>query len=286
MTALMLLLALGTPTDAQASRGPVLDHDCPDGSCLVDASIGQVSIKMRNPEGSQVLNKALNDAAFWKEASSTTYDKELYDEIRLLGTDTGYVPMITGQGDEDFPNEVVADIVFKRNTDLPKFMSGAEAIVNLGSGFDKTTGAEYRDTFYVLDFTLFYGFFPQRMYRKFDADRNMWVMWFEKLDRSFVDGGTWLTYQQKMNKTKENIDRRWLFNSYTEVSDVYGMFVVTKGEQRTSRVTFVSKVTFDKGSGFIARAGSQMPSVIKAGLKAGFDGCVAIASDEKKKRAQ
>ncbi len=281
----MLLLVHGMPTDAQASRGPVLEHTCPSGTCFVDAPIGKVSIKMRHPEGSTVLNQALNEDDFWKEASSTTYDDYLYDEIRLLGTDTGYVPMITGQGDEDFPNEVVADIVFKRNTDLPKFMSGAEAIVNLGSGFDETTGAEYRDTFYVLDFTLFYGFFPQRMYRKYDEGRKMWVMWFEKIEPSFVDGRTWLRYQQKMNATKESVDRRWLFNSYTEVSDVYGMFVVTKGEERTSRVTFVSKLTFDRGSGFIARAGSQMPSVIKSGLKAGFDGCVAIAKDEMKKRA-
>lgn len=282
---MMLLFALGTSPDALASRGPVLSNDCPPGGCLIDAPIGKVSIKMRHPEGDRVLDKALNDPNFWKEASSTKYDKEGYDEIRLLGTDTGYVPMITGQGNEDFPNEIVADIVYKRNTDLPKFMSGAEAVVNLGAGYDSVTGAEYRDTFYVLDFTLFYGFFPQRMYRKYDENRKMWIMWFEKLDSSFVDGGTWLSYQQKMTKTKENIKRRWLFNSYTEVSDVYGMFVVAPGENHTSRVTFVSKVTFDKGAGFIARAGSQMPSVIRSGLKAGFDGCVAIARDEKKRRS-
>jgi len=285
LTPLILLSALAAPSDALASRGTVTDDLCPPTGCVVDAPIGKVTIKMRNPEGDRILDQALNDPTFWKDASSTTYDDRLYDEIRLLDTDNGYVPMITGEGQEDFPAKVVADIVYRRNTDLPKFMSGAKAIVNLGKGHDPVAGAEYRDTFYVLDFTFFYGFFPQRMYRKYDEDRKLWVMWFEKLDASFVDGATWLSYQQKMTSTMENTDRRWLFNSFTEVSDVYGMFVVTPGDEHTSRVTFVSKLTFDKGSGFIARAGSNMPSVIRAGLRAGFDGCVAIAKDEKTKRA-
>jgi len=280
----MLMFVLGAPSEALASRGPMTDAVCPPEGCIVDASIGKVSINMRNPEGSKVLEQALNDPGFWSEASSSVYKDRLYDEIRLLSTDSGYVPMITGQGQEDFPKEVVADIVYHRNTDLPQFMSGAEAIVNLGTGRD-AAGVEYRDTFYVLDFTLFYGIFPQRMYRKYDKSRDLWVMWFEKLDSSFVDAGTWQSYQKKIEQTKESVNRRWMFNSYTEVSDVYGMFVVTAGDNHTSRVTFVSKVTFDRGSGFIARAGSNMPSVIKAGLRAGFDGCVAIAKDEKKRRS-
>ncbi len=62
------------------------------------------------------------------------------------------------------------------------------------------------------------------------------------------------------------------------------MVVVTPGEELESRVTFVSKLTFGDGTGFIAKVGSQMPMVIKAGLKSGFDACVAIARDEKHKR--
>ena len=275
LSLLLLVVAMpGAPASQPAAPAPV----------EADNAVGKVNIKLHSGEAQSILNSVLSNQGFWSDADVSSYDKQLYDEIRLKKTDSGYVPMITGQGDEDFPLEVVADIVFRRNVDLPDKMSGADAVVRLGSGYDSTVGAEYHDSFYLLDFTLFYGHFTQRMYKKYDAENKQHIMWFEKLDQSFVNAGTWATYQKKIESTFESHDRRWLFNGYQEVTDVYGMFVVSPGESRQSRVTFVSKLSFGEGTGFIAQAGSKMPSVIRSGLKAGFDGCVEIAKDEKQKR--
>ncbi|HHO54291.1 MAG TPA: hypothetical protein ENK18_26330 [Deltaproteobacteria bacterium] len=284
MKPLSILIAWMFAAPGWASNGSTPVPPCESHPCSIDATVGRVDLRMHNKAAQDVLNGVLHDATFWQGASHSSYDKKLYDEIRLKDTSSGYVPMITGEGDEDYPAEVVADIVFRRNTDIPRHMSGAKAVVNLGSGYDSSVGAEYRDSFYLLDLTVFYGHFAQRMYRKYDESQKQHVMWFEKLDESFVDAATWAAYQAKMTQTIDNLDKRWAFNSIIEVTDVYGMFVVTPGEELESRVTFVSKLTFGDGTGFIAKVGSQMPMVIKAGLKSGFDACVAIARDEKHKR--
>ena len=52
-----------------------------------------------------------------------------------------------------------------------------------------------------------------------------------------------------------------------------------------SKVTFITKLSFGADAGWIAKMGSQMPSVIRSGLKSGYNACVAIAKIEKKKRA-
>jgi hypothetical protein len=166
-------------------------------------------------------------------------------------------------------------------------MSGAKLVIPLGSGYDPVVGAEYRDSFYILDLTLFYGYFGQRMYRRHDDARNQTVLWFEKLDSRFVDAATWTTYQSKMKTALDGIERRWPpFNSEIEVTDVYGMFVVEPGKTHTSRVSFVSKLTFDRDAGMVASWGSQLKPVVRAGLEAGFEASVAIAKHEAEKRSK
>lgn len=280
-------MTLAAPALASRTVDAAAFEPCAGPSCAPAYATGSFDLKLRSVEGQDVLNKILADAAFWNEAWKQTYDGKPYDEIRLKDTSSGYVPMITGEGDEDFTNEVVSDIVYFRNTDLPKFMSGAKAVVMLGTGYDPVVGAEYRDCFYILDLTVFYGYFPQRMYRKHNDATGATVLWFEKLNSSFVNETTWAAYQQKMTTTIENLDRRWPpFNSVIEVSDIYGMFVVEPGKVRKSRVSFVSKLTFDSGSGWIAQWGSQLPPVLRAGLKSGFAASVAIAKNETERRAK
>jgi hypothetical protein len=251
----------------------------------IDAVTTAVQVRTRSAEAQQVLGKILTDDAWWSDATRQTFDDQLYDELRLKSTDTGYVPMITGEGNEDFPHQVVADTVYFRNLDLPKYMSGAKVIQVLGSGYDKTVGAEYRDCFYILDLTAFYGYFPQRMYWRHDNATNTTVLWFEKLNSTFVDAATWTVYQQKMQFALDHLERRWALNALIEVTDVYGMFVVEPGKVHTSRVSFVSKITFGEGTGWVAQWGSQIPGVIRAGIKSGFDASVAIARKEKAKLA-
>jgi hypothetical protein len=83
----------------------------------------------------------------------------------------------------------------------------------------------------------------------------------------------------------DHLERRWALNGLIEVTDVYGMFVVEPGKVHTSRVSFVSKITFGEGTGWVAQWGSQIPGVIRAGIKSGFDASVAIARKEKAKLA-
>lgn len=251
----------------------------------VVALAGGLDLKLRNTEGQQVLNGILTDTAYWSGADVSTYSDKAYDEIRLKQTDNGYVPMITGEGDQDFPLDVVSYVVFKRNTDLPKYMSGAKAVVLLGSGHDSTIGADYRDCFYILDLTVMYAYFPQRMYTKTDEATQKSVLWFEKMDASFVDAGTWSAYEGKMQTALDNLDKRWPpFNSVVPVDTVYGMFVVEPGKTRSARVSFVSKIAFGHDAGFVANFGSQLPMVLRSGLKSGFVASVAIAKHEKEKR--
>jgi len=280
----MLLITLLTA--AHASLGSANDQWCASpAGCGTDAVTGSLNLKLRNGEAQATLNRILGDQSYWNGAWKQNYSYRLYDEIRLQSTDSGYVPMITGEGQQDFQNEVVSDIVYYQNEDLPKYMSGCKLVVPLGSGYDPVVGAEYRDSFYILDLTLFYGYFGQRMYRKHDDARNQTVMWFEKLDSKFVDASTWSDYQGKMKGALDGIERRWPpFNSEIEVTDVYGMFVVEPGKQHTSRVSFVSKLTFDKNAGMVASWGSQLRPVVRAGLEAGFDASVAIAKHETDKR--
>jgi hypothetical protein len=289
---LLLSMALG-PALAYGPAAPLAD-DCSaagwgpttNPGCLPDLSAGArtFDLKLRNKEGQDVLNRILADEAFWRDAWKQAYTDQVYDEIRLKDTDSGYVPMITGEGDQDFAREVVADIVYFRNTDLPGYMDGAKAVVLLGSGYDSVVGAEYRDCFYVLDLTAFYGYFPQRMYRRHDSATDTTVLWFEKLNQGFVGEAKWTTYQKRMQEVLDGLDRRMLFNSLIEVTDVYGMFVVEPGQKRKSRVSFVSKLTFGSGSGWIAQVGSKLPPVLKAGLKSGFSASVAIARQETERR--
>jgi hypothetical protein len=248
------------------------------------AHAGSLDLKLRNAEGQEVLNKILDDDGYWSDAYVKTYSGKQYDEIRLKSIDSGYVPMITGEGGQDFEHDVVADVVYMQNTRLPKYMDGAKIVMDLGRGYDESVGAEYRDTFYVLDLSLFYATFPQRMYRKHDPATNRTVLWFEKMEPSWVPASTWTDYQAKMTKAVEGMETRWIGGSIVPVGDIYGMFVVEPGSTQTSRVSFVSKLAFGDDAGFIAKMGSQMAPVLKAGLKSGFTASVNIATHEQARR--
>jgi hypothetical protein len=244
-------------------------------------------LEMHDSEAQVVLNKILGDEAYWSDAQKKTYEGELYDEIRLKSTDSGYVPMITGEGDQNFEHDVVADIVFQRSQELPRFLGGCKVALPLGQGTDPVTGTEYRDLFFLFDFQVFYGHFAQRMYRRHDPQKNETVLWFEKVDASFVDSSTWATYQQKMKEAQDKLERRWPpFNSLVEVDTVYGLYVVEPGRKNTSRVSFVSRLGFDSDAGFIARWGSQLRPVLRSAIAAGFEAQVAIAKEETERRSQ
>jgi hypothetical protein len=237
-----------------------------------------VRLVARNAEAERVLNQALSQPGYWSGASASTYSDKVWDEIRLKQLESGYLAMISGEGDQDFHHVVVADIVFSKQNQLPRHTSGAKAVVTLGTGTDAKAGVPYTDTFFFLDFDVFYGVYAQRMYRETQGSRT--VLWFEKLDSSFVDAATWARYEKKIADTKAAVNTRAILGSIVDVGTIYGMFIVEPGKARESRVTFITKFTFGDEAGWIARWGSQLPPVIKAGLKSGFRSCVDIARAE------
>lgn len=244
-----------------------------------------VHVDLRHDEGEKVLNGILaTEATFWEGAWERAYEDKVYDLMRLKEIPSGYVPMITGEGLEDFDHDVVVETVYDKNSWLPRHTSGTKVVLQLGSGYDKTVDAEYRDAFYVLDLTLFYATFPQRMYKRHDPTTNTTVLWFEKLDSSWTTPERWSAYDTKMKHAVETMDTRWLGSSVVPVGEIYGMFIVSPGTAKKSRVSFVSKLTFGDDAGWVAKMGSQMPSVLRSGLKSGFRASVAIASEVQKSR--
>ncbi|MCO4745377.1 MAG: hypothetical protein KC912_11360 [Proteobacteria bacterium] len=234
-----------------------------------------VRIQSYNKEAEKVLQAALTEATFWSDADAKSYSGHEYDEIRLKPTDTGYVPMITGQGGMDFDRDVVAEIVFNHQDKLPERTDGTKAAKYLGRGYDSTIGAEYTDCYLMLDLTLFYATFTQRMYRR--TDENKTVMWFEKLTPDMVSAETWAEYEMKRVEIEEGLSLRWAFSSILRLENIYGMFIVNNGDTHKTRITFISKLEFGDDAGFIARMGSQMKGVLRSGLKSGFVASVDIA---------
>ncbi|TNE90460.1 MAG: hypothetical protein EP330_08165 [Deltaproteobacteria bacterium] len=232
-------------------------------------------------EAEEVCEAALTQASYWTDAELKTYSGKEYDEIRLKPTEDGFVPMIAGEGGMDFDHDIVAEVVFRNQDKLPSKMSGAKSVEYLGSGFDDKIGAEYTDAYFMLDLTLFYATFKQRMYKRKDGDTT--VLWFEQLTPEMAGPDKWAAYEKRQQEIEEGLSLRWAFGSVLRLADIYGMFVVTKGSQQTTRITFVSKMEFGDDAGFIAQAGSQMRGVLRAGLKSGFVACVEIAKENQEK---
>ncbi len=245
-----------------------------------------VALKMRDSEATAVLNRALTEPTFWADAKLWQYAGRMYDEVRLKPLGQAYVPMISGESDENIPRESVAEIVFHQQNRLPNYMDGAVAVVNLGTGTDSVTGVAYQDTYFLLDLTFFYGWFFQRMYRVEEPTRS--VLAFEKLTSKDVDAATWASYSSKATAAYEAAPKgSWLrLLADQEVTSLYGMFVVSRGNEKESRVTFVSKLGFGGDSSWVAQAGSKMPGVIRSGLEHGFDASVLLAKRERDRRAK
>lgn len=240
------------------------------------ATAAGAALRLRTHDGAagRLLSGSLDDPAFWEGASVKTWDDRLYDEVRLKQLAKGYLAMVTGEGNRDFSQDTVVRTVFDNMQRLPEVEDGAKAVVRLGEGTDSATGLPYVDSFYYLDFTLFYGIYAQRMYKLVETGRT--ILYFEKLSPGLA-AAAWPGYDQQMTDIVDSVKRRVIFNGITPVSQIFGMFVVEPGRVHRTRVTFTTKIHFGEGTGAIARMGSEMPMVIRAGLQSGFESCVAIA---------
>ena len=241
-----------------------------------------ITLPMRDTAAAAMTSEAVSDAAFWASADVTPYTGELYDQIRLRPLEEGYFTMVTGEGDEDFLHEVVVDTAWRLQDRLPPIEDGALAIEILGQGVDARSGAPYIDTLFCLDFTLFYGVYIQRTYRLDQGGRTF--VFFETLREGGVDPAAWQSYQPKVTEVLSGVERRWVFNKMVEVEEVFGTFIVEPGEQHTTRISFLVRLRFGEDAGMMARLGTELPPVLRAGLQSGFVNCVKIAHTEQRAR--
>lgn len=265
---LLLLVAWSLPS---AAGGPALGKG--------------VTLSSRDPQANRVLNQVLQPS-FWEGADRSDYTKYLYDGIWLKWYEpsndrAGYVTLITGEGDQSFKHDVVADIIIDKQHLIDDMVDGAEVVEVLGQGTDPRNGLPYVDAFYFLDLGAFYATYAQRMYRQPAGDRT--ILFFEKLDAGFVDAATWTAYQRKIEAASARVSRRSVLGSVVPVEQIFGMFIVSPGESRETRVTFIAKLVFAEDN-WVANLGSKMPVVLRAGLASGFNACVQIAADEQKRR--
>lgn len=237
-----------------------------------------VALPMRDPVAASTTTRAVSSPAFWSTASITDYDGEAYDQIRLRPLTDGYFTLITGEGGEDFPHEVVVDTTISLQERLPSIEDGAVAIDILGQGTDSRTGLPYVDTLFFLDFALFYGIYIQRSYR-LDVGSQTFVF-FEKLTEDFVSPETWTRYQADRQSAISSAELRWVMSRVVDIEEVYGTFIIEPGETHTSRVSFLVRLRFGEDAGQLARLASELPPVLKVGLQSGFTNCVRIAADE------
>jgi len=234
-----------------------------------------ISVPCRDPEAARLLLDSLKTESFWNEASVRTFDDQAYETVHLRDLDGGYLARISGEGTEDYQHQTVVETVFNTLHRLPEVEDGAKTVVRLGDGIDPVNGLAYVDSFYFVDLSLMYGTYAQRMYLLPDGNRTL--LPFERLTPA-IAGKFWDRYQVLIKRASKKVNKRALFNAVYPVSDIFGMYVVEPGKVRTSRVTLIARLKFGEKSGLLARIGSDMPPVIRAGLRSGFDSCCALAS--------
>ena len=238
-------------------------------------------IRLRNAEGAKILNAAIGDPSYWAGADIDRYKGQLYDESRLKPMETSYLTMITGEGQEDFKAEEVVHTVLTHQHNLQTHMEGCTISHHLDRGVEPDFGVPYKDLYILGDFTFFYGGYFQRLYR-YDLPDGRTACAFENLKEAQVTKSKWSEYMEIKKGLDAKADVRWpIFNDIVPIEDIFGVYLVEPGKVHTTRVTLISKIRFGSEAGWIAQVGSEMPFVLKDGLRNGFDASVSIARSVK-----
>lgn len=234
-----------------------------------------LTVPMRNPTAKRLLTKALNQGGYFSAGDEKVYTGERYESVVLRELDSGYLAQISGEGGRDFKHSTVVKTAYESMTQLPQVYDGAKVVKDLAKGTDPVNGLPYRDTFFMVDLGLFYGTYAYRMYKLEDGpDRT--VCCFEKLTPE-IAGAKWSAHQPVIQAAIDSVKRRMVFGGVQEVTEVYGMYVITPGTTYETRVTLTARLRFGDDASFVARLGSEMPPVIRSGLRNGFDSCCLLA---------
>ena len=235
------------------------------------------NINLYNSSGNHVLNAALFQSNFWKGAEETKYQNKVYDLSRTKWIDNAYLTYISGEGGENFTPDQVVHTVLTHQKQLPKHMSGAIISKFLKNGIDKRTGVAFTDLFFVADLDFFYAEYFQRMYR-FNLSDGRIACAFECLKKEYVSDQTWKHYN---DVRKTELDRvkpklRWMFGEILPIQEIFGMYLIEKGQKFQTRVSLIAKVRLG-GDNWLASFGSKIPYVLRLGMESGFEACVDVA---------
>ena len=74
---------------------------------------------------------------------------------------------------------------------------------------------------------------------------------------------------------------RWMIGDILPMEEIFGMYLVEKGETLETRVSLIAKVKFG-GDSWIASFGSKIPYVLRLCMESGFEACVEVARNIKK----
>ncbi|MCB9742723.1 MAG: hypothetical protein H6741_20650 [Alphaproteobacteria bacterium] len=231
-------------------------------------------IRLRDADDATLLASVV-DGTWSGTWQRHTYDDRLFQEVRLAEIEEGYLPMIRGEGGQDVPQAVIAEVIYRHFDQLPQQSSWVKHVENLGEGFDPVIGAPYVDTYFHLDSVFMYVAFTWRVYRGVDAQGRD-VLWFEKLQPEAVDAATWRRYQGRVAVIQDQLAGRWVGNAVVEPEEVYGVFVVEPGERYESRVTFVANLTFASEDSWLAAYATKLPFVLRMAVGEVFEAAVKI----------
>lgn len=251
------------------------------GDGVAAAPFGQaVTAPTRDLAAGEVLRAILTDPDYWDDAWSRRYEGKLYDEIRFVEIERGYVPMITGEGGRDLPNQVVEDAVFVHFDELPRHIGLVKRMAFLDRGHDPLVGHDYADAYLLFDASFFYIRFHYRLYRARDESGRR-VLWFEKLTPDMPGPERWKRYGKRRSDLEAALSLRGApFGAILEPEELFGVFLVEPGRVHASRVTFVARLAFDKEASWLAGYASQLPWVLRVALAKAFEAAVAICVEK------
>ena len=232
------------------------------------------AISLNDQQGADVLNLSLGDPAFWNGAEVELHQGRLYDEIRLkrLG-EAGFLAYISGEGAQDFPAAAVAETVYQNQNLITDFMPALKTARYLGEGIDPVTKLEYTDIYFLVDVALFFISVPLRTTRIRIDDRS-WMCPIELVTEQMTTPEQWKNYEFIMSIEQDMNVRRWAFSAVVPFERLFGTYIMQPGNDFETRVSMITNMRFAANRSFFADLGSELPFVMKKGMRAGFDGSV------------
>ena len=233
------------------SRRAIIQGAC--SSFMLFPSISKALPKkllLHNLQGAEILSTVLSDPSYWDGTSKTKYVDRDYDEIRLRSLERGYLALVTGEGKQDFISEDVANTIYANQDLIPQFMPSLKSAVYLESGIDPFNNYPYNDIYFIADLKVMYISIALRTY-KIQLEQDVFVCPIEQITPQMVGKETWEVYKSICKKEQQKLQPLSFYESIVEPNFVFGMYLIEPGQNRKSRVTMVTQLSFDSDDSFM-----------------------------------